>query len=126
MGESALFSMNLRTAEFIMRNSHMGNRLHNIRTCHIHVGCILDHEDEIGEGRAVDGAARAGPHNAGYLRNNTAGQGVSPENITIGSEGIHPFLNPRAAGIIEPYDGGPHPHGVVHYLADFLGMGFTQ
>ena len=80
----------------------------------------LDHEDEVGDGGRVDGAARAGSHDGGDLGDDAAGQGVAQEDIGIAAEREDAFLDARAAGIIESDDRRSSLHREVHDLDDLL------
>jgi hypothetical protein len=47
------------------------------------MACALDHKDEIGQCRRVDGTSRAGAHNGGNLRDHAACQRVAQKNIRV-------------------------------------------
>src|SRR5438034_2303611 len=51
-----------------------------------HVGSFAGHEDEIGDGRRIDGAAGAGAHNGANLRNDAARKRVAQKNIRVTSK----------------------------------------
>src|SRR5260370_30352644 len=104
----------------------MCNRLDDVGTSDEHVGRFARHENEISDRRRVDSAARARPHDGADLRDNSAGRRVAQKNIRVPRERSNAFLNPRASGIVEPYDGGSGTHGQVHDLADFLRVGFGE
>ena len=54
------------------------------------------------------------------------GQRVPEEDVGIAAERDHPFLDPRAAGVVEPDDRRPIPEGQVHHLADLFGVRFGE
>ena len=57
-----------RPAELLELHLLAGDRLDHVGAGDEHVRGLLDHEDEVGHGRGVDGAARAGPHDHRDLR----------------------------------------------------------
>ena len=104
----------------------VSHRPDNVGTCDEHVAGILDHQNEVRDRRRIDCAAGAGPHDCRDLRNHTAGKGVAEEDVGIPGEADHPFLDARAAGIIQPDDRSSHLHGKVHDLTDLLGIRFAE
>ena len=51
---------------------------------------------------------------------------VAVEDLAVGGQGVDPFLDARAPRVVQADDGGAHTHGVVHDLADLLGVGLPQ
>ena len=126
VGDPRPLAMGERAAELLMGDVLMGDRAHHIRPGHEHVGAVLDHEDEVGHRRRIDRPARAGAHDQGDLRHHPGRQDVALEHLGIAGERGHPLLDPRPAGIVDPDDGRADLHGLVHDLADLLGMGLAQ
>ena len=107
-----------RAAQLLEGDLLVRDRLDDVGARHEHVGGVLDHEDEVGDGGRVDGAARARPHHGGDLRHDARGQRVAQENVGVARERHHALLDPRAAGIVQPDHGHARLHGEVHDLAD--------
>ena len=104
----------------------MGHRLDDVGPGDEHVAGPVHHEDEIGDGGRVDGAAGAGSHDRRNLRDHAARKRVAQENIGIAGERPDAFLNARAAGIVQPDQWRAVLQGEVHHLADFLRVGFGE
>ena len=113
-------------AKLILGDFLMGHGLDNVRPSNKHVGGLVDHQDEIGDGRRVDGATRARAHDGGDLGHHAAVQRIAQEDIGVAGERHHAFLNARAARIIQSDYGRAHLGGEVHDLDDFSGIGFRQ
>ena len=107
--------------DFLVRDG-----LHHVRTGDEHVGAVLHHEHEIGDGRRVDGAAGAGTHDQRDLRDHAGGEHVALEDLGIAAQRSHAFLDACAAGIVEADDRCTDLHRLVHDLADLFGMRFGQ
>ena len=104
----------------------MGHGPDDVGTGHEHVGGVLHHDVEVGDGGAVDGAARAGAEDGGDLRHHPRGQGVAQEDVGVAAEGGDALLDARAAGVVEADDRRAHLHREVHDLADLLGVGLGE
>ena len=74
----------------------------------------------------VDGAARARAHDGADLRDDAARERVAEEDVGVAGERLDPFLDARAARVVEADDGRPDLHGQVHHLADLLRVGARQ
>ncbi len=98
----------------------------DIRAGDEHVGGLVDHEDEVGDGGRVDSAAGAGAHDGGELRHDTGGERVAEKDVRIAGERDDALLNARAAGVVQPDDGRADAHGGVHDLDDLGGVGFRE
>ena len=84
------------------------------------------HEDEVCHRRRVDRTAGAGAHDHGDLRHDPRGEDIALKHLGVTAQRGHTLLNPRTAGIVEPDDRRTHLDGMVHHLADLLGMGLGQ
>mmetsp|Transcript_19846 Transcript_19846/g.41615 ORF Transcript_19846/g.41615 Transcript_19846/m.41615 type:complete len:321 (-) Transcript_19846:278-1240(-) len=63
VGDSALAAgVDGGAAQFFFRDGFVGDGLDDLGTGDEHVGRVVDHEDEVGHGGAVDGASGAGTH----------------------------------------------------------------
>ena len=73
-------------AEFLLGDFLVGDGLDDVGAGDEHVGSFAGHENEIGDRRRIDGAARAGAHDGADLRDDAAGQRVAQENIGVAGE----------------------------------------
>src|SRR6185369_3045433 len=87
---------------------------------------VLDHEDEVGHGRRVHGAAGAWTHDHADLRNDARGHHVALEHVGITAQRGHAFLYTGAARVVQADDRCADFHRLVHDLADLLGVGLGQ
>ena len=115
-----------RAAELLLGHLLVGHRPDHIGAGDEHVGGVLHHEDEVGDGRAVNRAARAGAHDGADLRHDAAGDCVAQEDLRVAGQADHTLLDARAAGVVEADDRHAHLHRQVHHLADLLGVGLAQ
>ena len=113
-------------AEFLGGHLLMSDGFDDIGTGDEHVRGPLGHENEIGDGRAVDGSPGAGTEDDRDLRHHARGERVEQEDVGIAAEGYHTLLDARAAGIVEADHGGAHFHGHFHDFAYFLGVGLRE
>nr|AAY82838.1 predicted acetyl-CoA carboxylase [uncultured bacterium MedeBAC46A06] len=107
--------------EILMRHC-----LHHVRAGDEHVARPLDHEDEIGDRRRVDGATGTGPHDQRDLRHHTRGQHIALEHFGITAKRGNAFLDAGTAGVIQPDQRNAGLDRLVHDLADFRCMRFRQ
>ena len=112
------------TAQPFLGDVFMGDGLDDVGTGDEHVAGAVDHEDEIGDGGRVDGAAGAGSHDGGNLRHDAAGQRVAQEDIGVTGQGSDAFLNTGAAGIVQAHQRGSVLQREIHHFANFLRVGF--
>ena len=98
--------MDAGAAEVLVCDDLVGDGADHVGTGHVHVGGVLHHEDEVGDGRRIDVAARAGPHDHADLGDDARGQGVLEEDVGIAGEGFHAFLDAGAAGVEQADDRG--------------------
>ena len=104
----------------------VGDGLDHVWAGHEHVGSVLHHEDEIGHRGRIDRPARAGAHDDADLRDDARRLDVALEDFGIACKARHPFLDTRAARIVDADHRGAVLHGHIHDLADLLSMGFRQ
>ena len=115
-----------RAAELFLGDVLVGHRLDHVRPGHEHVARPLHHDVEVGDRRRVDRAAGAGPHDGRDLRHHARGQRVAQEDVGVAAERHHPFLDARAARVVQADDGRAHAHRQVHDLADLGGVGLGE
>jgi hypothetical protein len=94
------------------------HRLDHLRTGDEHLADLVDHEDEIGQGRTIDRTAGTGAEDHRDLRDHARGQGVAVEDLPVAGQRVDAFLDPRAARVVDPDQGDAHLHGMVHDLGD--------
>ena len=123
---TALGRVGMGASELFLGHILVGDRLDDLRPGHEHVAGAVHHGDEIGDGRAVDGAASAGPHDEADLGDDAAGEGVAQEDVGVAAQGDHALLDARPAAVVEADDGAADLHGQVHHLADLLGIGLRE
>ena len=108
----------LGPAERLLRHLLVRDRLDDVGTGDEHRRRAPDHQDEVGDGGRVDGSARAGTHDGRDLRDDAGGERVAQEDVGVPGEGGDPFLDPRAARVVQADDGRARLHREVHHLAD--------
>ena len=116
----------LRAAQLLFGHVFVSHGLDHVRPGDKHVAGVAHHEDEIGKGGRIYGAAGAGSHDGRDLRNHAARECVAQENISVAREREHAFLDARAAGIVQADHGRASFEREVHDLADFLRIGFRE
>ncbi len=126
MGHTAFRIVRHRPAKVFHRHLFMCHCLDHFRACHKHIRRVLRHDDIIGHGRRINSSPRARTKYGRNLRNNTGSHDIPEENVGITRQALHPFLNSRAARIVQPDHRGPHPHRQVHDLHDLVGIGPAQ
>ncbi len=60
-------------AQFFGSDLFVGHGFHHVRAGDEHIGCVFDHEDEVGHRRGIDRAARTGPHDHADLGDHARG-----------------------------------------------------
>ena len=91
-----------------------------------HVARFFDHQREVGDGRRIHRAPRAGAHDGRNLRHYARGQGVAQENIRVARERRHSLLDARPTRVIQPHDRDADLQGQIHNLRNLGGVGLTQ
>ena len=126
VGDAALRVVRHRAAELLLRHVLVRDRLDDVRPGHEHVARALHHHREVGDGRRVDGAAGARPHDGRDLRDDARGERVAQEDVGVARQRHHAFLDPRAARVVEADHRRALPHRQVHDLHDLRGVGLRQ
>mmetsp|Transcript_5902 Transcript_5902/g.14528 ORF Transcript_5902/g.14528 Transcript_5902/m.14528 type:complete len:493 (-) Transcript_5902:134-1612(-) len=126
VGHAALGVVGGGAAQFLGGHLLVGHGLHHLGAGDEHVAAVLHHEDEVGHGRRIHRTAGAGPHDQADLRDDAGGQHVLLEHVGIAPEARHALLDARAARVVQADDRGADLHGLVHHLADLLGMGLAE
>ncbi len=120
MGHPTDGCMGHRPTQGLHIDHFTGDRFDHFRAGNEHVADPLGHDDEIGDSRRIDRAARAGTQLDADLGNHPAGQRVAVEQLTESPQGEHAFLDARAAAIAEPDDRDASLHGHIHDLEHLL------
>ncbi len=126
IGDARLAAVRYGAAQFLVGHGLVRYRLHHVGAGHEHVGRILDHEDEVGHGGRIDRAAGARSHDRGDLRHDAGRVDVALKHLGVAGERRDAFLNPSPTGIVEADDRRADQHGLVHDLADLLGVRFRE
>src|SRR5260370_25257994 len=126
VGDAATDVVALRAAELVKTDLLAGGHADHLRPGDEHVAEVLDHEDEIGDGRRVDRAAGAGTGDDRELRHHAGGLDVAVEDVGIAGQADDPVLDPGAARVVAADAGPARADGEIHDLADLLGEDLAQ
>ena len=113
-------------AQFLELDFLAGDRLDHLGAGDEHVRGLLDHEDEVGHGRRVDGAAGAGAHDHADLGDHAGALDVAHEDVAVGTERDDALLDPGATGVVQADHRSADLGGQVHHLAHLLGHDFAE
>ena len=113
-------------AELLFCDFLVRNGLDDVWARHEHIARVFDHDDEVGDGGRVDGAARARSHDRGDLRHHAGRDRVAKKNVGVAAERGHAFLNARATRIVQAHDRRAQLHREVHDLHDLRGVGLGE
>ena len=97
VGNAGLAGMDDGAAQFFKGDVLVGHRLDHIRPGHEHVARVLDHDHEVGDGRAIDRAAGARSHDHADLRHDARCHHIAIEDFGIAGQAVDAFLDARAA-----------------------------
>ena len=103
-----------------------GHGFDNIGAGDEHLTGLIHLEDEIGEGGGINGAAGAGAHDGGDLRNNTGSGGIAEEDLAVAFQTVQTLLDTGAAGVVHADHGRADLAGVFEDLADLIGLNLTH
>ena len=113
-------------AQVLLGDVLVRHGLDDVRAGDEHVRRVARHENEIGDGGRIHGAARARAHDRADLRDHAAGERVAQKNIGVTRQRHHAFLDARAARIVQANHRRAVAHRQVHDLADLEGIGFRE
>ena len=125
MGNAAARRVNLGAAQALRGDLLAGDRLDHVRAGEEH-RAVAGHDDEVGEGRRIHRAARAGAEDHRDLRDHARGHDIAHEDLAIGGQAAHPLLDARAAGIVQPDDRDATLQRQVLDAADLLRLHFGE
>ena len=126
MRDAAPRRVRRRATEELGVDVFVGHGLHDARPGDEHVARAFDHDGEVRDRRRVDRAAGARPEDQRDLRDDAGRQDVAQEDVGVPAERHDAFLDPRAAGVVQPDDRRTDLHREIHDLADLLGVGLRQ
>ncbi len=126
MADAAAHRVDGCAAQLLEGDILMRHRLDDLWPGDEHIAGVFDHEDEIGQRRAVDRAACARPHDDADLRDDAAGERIAQEDIGVAGQAPDALLDARAAAVVETDDWRAGLHRHFHDLADLLRVDFAQ
>ena len=119
-GHPGLGGVGQGPAELLEGHLLAGDGLDDVGPGDEHLRRLADHEDEVGHGRAVHGAAGAGAHDHADLGDHPGRVDVALEDPAEVVEADHAFLDPGPAAVVDADHGHPEGGGQVHDLVDLL------
>ena len=125
-GDARLGGVALGAAQLLEGDLLAGHRLHHVGAGDEHVRGLADHEDEVGHGRAVDGAAGARAEDHADLRGHARGLDVAVEDAAVAGEADHALLDAGAGAVVEADDRRADRQRQVHELVDLLGEDLAE
>ena len=120
MSDAGLGVVAHRPAQLLELDLLSGHCLDHLGAGDEHVRGLLDHEDEVGHRRRVDGAAGTGTHDQADLGDHSRALHVADEDVAVGPERDDSLLDAGAAGVVDPDHRRPDLGGEVHHLAHLL------
>ena len=126
IGYTALGGVGQCTAQLFRCHFFVGHGLDHIGAGHEHVGGVLDHEDEVSQGRRIHRATGGRPHDQADLRHHARSHHIALEHLGITAKSSNAFLNTCTTRIVQTDHGSTDLHGLVHHLANFLCMRLGQ
>ena len=126
VGHAAEPVVDIGAAQSLGTDLLVGHSLDDVGTGDEHTGRVLDHKREIGERRGVNRTAGAGTQDDRDLGDDTGGQDIAVEYLTVGGQRVHPLLDTRPAGVVDPNDRRTVLQRQVEHLADFLAVGLSH
>ena len=126
IGHAAFGGVGDRAAQFLGTHFFVRHGLHHLRAGDEHVRTVFDHEDEVSQRRGIHRTPGRRAHDYADLRHHTAGQHVALEHFGVTTERCHTLLNTRATRIVQADHRSADLHGLVHDLANLLGMRLRQ
>src|SRR5258708_7858383 len=126
MRDPRLEVVDLGAAQLLEANLLAGGDLDHVGAGDEHVADFLDHQDEVGHGRAVDRASRARPHDQGELGDDAAVVDVASEDVGVAGQADDAFLDPGPARVVDAQAGATDLGRPVHDLDDLLGEDLAE
>jgi len=126
VADAALAGMRHGAAQILMRDLFADHGLDDVGARDVHVACLLDHEDPVGESGRIDCAARRRPHDGDDLGDVAGGDRVAVEDTPIALQGENTFLDAGSAGIIDGNEGLAGLDRHVHHFPDLFSVHFSE
>ena len=113
-------------AELLRRDFLSRDRLDDGRARDEHLARVLDHEDEVRDGRAVDSAACARSHDDRDLRDDARSGRIAEEDAAEAGKRVDALLDAGAARVIDADARSAHLEREVLDLPDLVGVLLTE
>ena len=126
VGDTRPGVVGVRPAELLHADVFAGDGLDDVRPRDEHLGGLVDHDDEVGEGGGVDRAPRGRPHDERDLRDDSRRRGVQAEDLAVLAESDDALLNARAAGVEDADDRHPAAECELHDLDDLVSCDLAE
>ena len=126
VSHTALAGVYACTTQLLLSHVLASHGLNDLGTGQEHEGDTLGHDDEVGQGRGVNGTTGTGTQNGADLRNHTRSIDVALENLGITSQGVNALLDAGTARVIQTNHGSTLLHSEVHHLTHLQCHGLTQ
>ena len=126
MGHSRLKIVHFGAAQVGEGDVLAGRRADHVGPRDEHVRIVAGHDDEVGEGRAVHGAAGARAEDDGDLRDHAGSFAGLLEDAAVLGKGEHSLLDSGAAGVEHRDDGNAQLEGLVHKGGDLVALDFAE
>ncbi|MPM58240.1 hypothetical protein SDC9_105071 [bioreactor metagenome] len=126
VGVARLGVVGTATAEFLHRDVLAGHRADDLGAGDEHLTGLVDHDDEVGECRRIDVAAGSRAHDHADLRDDSGGLHISQEDVAVGTQRNHAFLNAGTAALVDADQRAPGGGGEVDDLGDLRAVDLAQ
>lgn len=118
--------MGLGATEVLLGDGLVEDGLDDLRAGNKAVRRVAYHHGEVSDGGTVDGATSARSADKTDLRDDTRGFNVALKDFSVATEGGNTLLDTGTTGVVDADDGCADFEGLVHDLADLLGMGLRK
>jgi hypothetical protein len=118
--DAAVVHLGLNPAQLLVRDVLARDLLDHLGAGDEEPSRLLDHDDEVGQGRRVGGSARAGPGHDGDLGHDARELDVAEEDPPVAGQGVDALLDPCSAAVVDEHEGSAALQGQVHHLADLV------
>src|SRR6478735_632308 len=126
VGDAGLDHVGVRAAQIFHGDVFAGDGFDDVGAGDEHLGGLVDHDDEVGQGGGVDVAAGGGSHDQGDLGDDAGGLDVAVEDFAVQAEGDDAFLDAGAGAFVDADQGAAGLEGEVHDLDDFFAVDFAE
>ena len=126
MCHAALAGVHAGASQLLLGHVLAGHGLHYLGTGQEHEGDALGHDDEVGQGRGVNGTTGTGTQDGADLGDNARGVDIALEDLGIACQGINALLDAGTARVVQADDRSTLLHGQVHDLTHLQCHGLAQ